>query len=141
MAGKDWRVLWYIPNDTRPGHRGDDTVVDNHNSLASLIDQAEALEQHGWKGALIGTGWGRPDTFTIASALATNTKTFEPLIAIAPATGGLRTSPRPPRRSTISPVAALGSMSSPTRQPLRLWRQGGDQAQRYARTRIHATGP
>jgi alkanesulfonate monooxygenase len=75
--------LWYIPNDVKPGHRGD-VAVQNHNSLETLTSHAEALEQHGWKGALIGTGWGRPDTFTIASALAARTTTFEPLIAIRP---------------------------------------------------------
>jgi alkanesulfonate monooxygenase len=75
--------LWYIPNQVRPGHRGDDTVVD-HNSLETLTSHAEALERHGWEGALIGTGWGRPDTFTLATALAARTTTFQPLIAIRP---------------------------------------------------------
>ena len=49
-----------------------------------MTSHATALEEHGWKGALIGTGWGRPDTFTVAAALAARTKTFEPLIAIRP---------------------------------------------------------
>ncbi|MBB4293945.1 alkanesulfonate monooxygenase [Rhizobium leguminosarum] len=75
--------LWYIPNDVRPGHRGD-SAVDNHNSLDTLTSHARALEEHGWKGALIGTGWGRPDTFTVAASLAARTTTFEPLIAIRP---------------------------------------------------------
>lgn len=75
--------LWYIPNDVKAGHRGD-AVIENHDSLATLTSQARALEQHGWKGALIGTGWGRPDTFTVAAALAAQTTTFEPLIAIRP---------------------------------------------------------
>ncbi len=75
--------LWYIPNDVKSGHRGD-VAVENHNSLAMLTGQAKALEQHGWTGALIGTGWGRPDTFTAAAALAAQTTTFEPLIAIRP---------------------------------------------------------
>lgn len=75
--------LWYIPNDVKAGHRGDSTA-DNHNSLETLTTQAKALEAFGWKGALIGTGWGRPDTFTVASALAAQTTTFEPLIAIRP---------------------------------------------------------
>jgi alkanesulfonate monooxygenase len=75
--------LWYIPNDVKAGHRGD--VVDpNHNSVETLADQAQALERHGWQGALIGTGWGRPDTFTVASVLAARTTRFEPLIAIRP---------------------------------------------------------
>ncbi|NUR70854.1 MAG: LLM class flavin-dependent oxidoreductase [Hamadaea sp.] len=75
--------LWYIPNQAEPGHRGDD-VVDRHNSLHTLTAQAKALEEHGWGGALIGTGWGRPDTFTVATALAAQTTTFQPLIAVRP---------------------------------------------------------
>ncbi|MBY5355999.1 LLM class flavin-dependent oxidoreductase [Rhizobium leguminosarum] len=75
--------LWYIPNDVKAGHRGD-SAVENHNSLDTLTSHARALEEHGWKGALIGTGWGRPDTFTVAAALAARTTTFEPLIAIRP---------------------------------------------------------
>ncbi|EUB97358.1 Alkanesulfonate monooxygenase [Rhizobium sp. CF080] len=75
--------LWYIPNDVKAGHRGD-AAVENHNSLDTLTSHARALEQHGWKGALVGTGWGRPDTFTIATALVARTTTFEPLIAIRP---------------------------------------------------------
>ncbi|WP_245567499.1 LLM class flavin-dependent oxidoreductase [Nocardia vinacea] len=75
--------LWYIPNQVTPGHRGDAVTVD-HNSLETLSAQAKALEDHGWKGALIGTGWGRPDTVTVATALAARTTAFEPLIAIRP---------------------------------------------------------
>ena len=75
--------LWYIPNDVKSGHRGD-SAVENHNSLDTLTSHAKALEDHGWKGALIGTGWGRPDTFTVAAALTARTTTFEPLIAIRP---------------------------------------------------------
>ncbi|MGO6851261.1 LLM class flavin-dependent oxidoreductase (plasmid) [Rhizobium leguminosarum] len=75
--------LWYIPNDVKAGHRGD-SAVENHNSLDTLTSHAKALEEHGWKGALIGTGWGRPDTFTVATSLAARTTTFEPLIAIRP---------------------------------------------------------
>ena len=59
--------LWYIPNQVDPGHRGDSTV-ENHNSLETLTSHARALEAHGWKGALLGAGWGRPDTFTVAAA-------------------------------------------------------------------------
>lgn len=75
--------LWYIPNQVQPGHRGDDAVAD-HNTLGTLTSHARALEDHGWGGALIGTGWGRPDTFTLATALTAQTTTFEPLIAIRP---------------------------------------------------------
>ncbi|MBB3319881.1 MULTISPECIES: LLM class flavin-dependent oxidoreductase [unclassified Rhizobium] len=132
---KDSEFLWYIPNDTRPGHRGD-TVVDNHNSLSTLTEHARALEQHGWKGALIGTGWGRPDTFTVAAALAASTTTFEPLIAIRPGywrpanfasaaatldhlTGG---------RVRVNIVSGLDNLAA-------YGDQEGDQSERYARTK------
>ncbi|WP_216908466.1 LLM class flavin-dependent oxidoreductase [Nocardia noduli] len=75
--------LWYIPNQVTPGHCGEPVTAD-HNSLDTLTAQAKALEAHGWKGALVGTGWGRPDTFTVATALAARTETFEPLVAIRP---------------------------------------------------------
>ena len=75
--------LWYIPNQVIPGHRGE-PVTDGHNSLDTLTAQARAVEDHGWKGALFGAGWGRPDTFTVATALTARTTTFEPLIAIRP---------------------------------------------------------
>ena len=75
--------LWYIPNQAVAGHRGD-AVSEDHNSLETLTAQARALEDHGWSGALVGAGWGRPDTFTVAAALAARTTTFEPLIAIRP---------------------------------------------------------
>lgn len=75
--------LWYIPNQIRPGHRGD-SVVEAHNSLDTLTSHAVALERNGWTGALLGAGWSRPDTFTVATALAARTTTFEPLIAIRP---------------------------------------------------------
>ncbi len=48
------------------------------------MDLAQRAEQHGWGGALIGTGWGRPDTFTVATAVAARTTTFTPLVAIRP---------------------------------------------------------
>lgn len=75
--------LWYIPNQVVPGHRGEPVAAD-HNSLETLTTQARALEEHGWRGALLGAGWGRPDTFTVATALAARTTTFEPLIAVRP---------------------------------------------------------
>jgi len=75
--------LWYIPNQVEPGHRGDDTRS-GHNSLERLTDLAKLTEEHGWGGALLGTGWGRPDTLTVATALAARTTTFQPLVAIRP---------------------------------------------------------
>ena len=83
MGTADTEYLWYIPNQNEPGHRGD-TAVEGHNSLETLTEHALALERNGWKGALIGTSWGRPDTFTVATALAARTTTFEPLIAVRP---------------------------------------------------------
>ena len=82
LPGQDAEFLWYIPNQIEPGHRGD-SAVESH-SLETLTSHAKALEDHGWKGALLGAGWGRPDTFTVATALTVLTKTFEPLIAIRP---------------------------------------------------------
>jgi alkanesulfonate monooxygenase len=76
-------LLWYIPNQALPGHRGDD-VTTGHNSLDTLTAQARTLEEYGWAGALLGTGWGRPDTFTVATALTARTTTFRPLIAVRP---------------------------------------------------------
>jgi len=72
-----------IPNGTKAGHRGD-VATEGHNSLKTLTTQAKAIEWHGWKGALIGTGWGRPDIFTLGTALVARTTTFEPLITICP---------------------------------------------------------
>ncbi|CAO5259351.1 LLM class flavin-dependent oxidoreductase [Frankia sp. AgKG'84/4] len=75
--------LWYVPNEVRPGHRGDDPTA-GHNSLDTLTRQALAVERHGWRGALLGAGWNRPDTFTVATALLARTTSFEPLIAVRP---------------------------------------------------------
>lgn len=75
--------LWYIPNQAVAGHRGDEAKAD-HNSLANLTAQARAIEANGWAGALLGAGWGRPDCFTVGTALAAVTDRFEPLVAIRP---------------------------------------------------------
>lgn len=75
--------LWYIPNTVEPGHRGDDTR-DGWGTLDYSTELARAAEDHGWGGALLGTGWGRPDTFTVAASLAARTTAFKPLIAIRP---------------------------------------------------------
>lgn len=75
--------LWYIPNTVEPGHRGDDTVA-GWGSLDYSVDLALRAERHGWGGALIGTGWGRPDTFTVATAVAARTTNFTPLVAVRP---------------------------------------------------------
>jgi alkanesulfonate monooxygenase len=75
--------LWYIPNTVEPGHRGDDTTT-GWGSIEYSTDLALGAEAHGWGGALLGTGWGRPDTFTVATALAARTTSFKPLTAIRP---------------------------------------------------------
>ncbi|WP_390887883.1 LLM class flavin-dependent oxidoreductase [Candidatus Mycobacterium wuenschmannii] len=75
--------LWYIPNTVLSGHRGDDTV-DGWGSLEYSAELAQRAERHGWGGALIGAGWGRADSFTVATAIAARTTTFAPLVAIRP---------------------------------------------------------
>ena len=77
--------LWYLPNFVETGHRGDTaSTEDGYGTLDYQVGLAEAVEDAGWTGALLGTSWGRPDTFTVATALAARTTTFEPLIAIRP---------------------------------------------------------
>jgi len=74
---------WYVPNVIEPGHRGD-TNAEGWGSLDFSTEIARACEEGGWSGALIGAGWGRPDAFTVATALAARTTTFRPLVAIRP---------------------------------------------------------
>ncbi|NRP87178.1 Methanesulfonate monooxygenase [Ensifer adhaerens] len=127
--------LWYIPNDVKPGHRGD-SAVENHHSLQTLTAHAKALEDHGWKGALIGTGWGRPDTFTVATALAAATTTFEPLIAIRPgywrpahfASAAATLDHLSGGRVRVNIVSGKDNLSA-------YGDSEGDQAHRYARTK------
>jgi alkanesulfonate monooxygenase len=75
--------LWYIPNTVEAGVRGDD-VASGWADLERSVTLARMAEDHGWGGALFGTSWGRPDTFTVATAIAARTTTFKPLIAIRP---------------------------------------------------------
>src|SRR6218665_2941302 len=128
-------VLWYIPNQIESGHRGDN-AVEGHNSLDALVAQAKALEDHGWKGALVGTGWGRPDTFTRATALTARTTSFEPLIAIRPGYW--------PPANFASAAATLDHLSggrvrinivSGADNLAAYGDSEGDQAHRYGRTR------
>ena len=75
--------LWYVPSTVESGHRGDDTA-EGWGTLDFGVGIAQAVEEHGFVGALIGSGWGRPDTFTLATALTARTRTFRPLAAIRP---------------------------------------------------------
>ncbi len=127
--------LWYIPNQVTPGHRLDSTA-EGHNSLARLTALARRTEEHGWGGALIGTGWKRPDTFTLATALTATTTTFNPLIAIRP---GYWTPAH-----FASSAATLDQLSdgrvkvnivSGADHQAQYGDDEGDQAHRYARTR------
>ncbi|MEU8363642.1 LLM class flavin-dependent oxidoreductase [Nonomuraea sp. NPDC048882] len=127
--------LWYIPNQAQPGHRGDD-VVEDHNSLTTLTSQALALEQHGWHGALLGTGWGRPDTFTVATALAARTTTFQPLIAVRP--GYWHPAKFASAAATLDHISegrVLVNIVSGKDDLAAYGDSEGDQAHRYARTR------
>ncbi|MFC0531535.1 LLM class flavin-dependent oxidoreductase [Phytohabitans kaempferiae] len=126
--------LWYIPNQFDPGHRGDDVVV-GHNSLETLTSHALAVEKHGWGGALIGTGWGRPDTFTVATALAARTTTFRPLIAVRP--GYWRPANFASAAATLDHLTGgrvlVNIVSGKDNLPA-YGDSEGDQADRYART-------
>lgn len=125
--------LWYIPNEVESGHRGD--TNNKPNDLSILTSHAEALEQYGWDGALIGTGWGRPDTFTVAAALAARTKIFSPLIAIRPgywrpanfASAAATLDELTGGRVRVNIVSGLDNLAA-------YGDQEGDQTHRYART-------
>jgi alkanesulfonate monooxygenase len=127
--------LWYIPNQVKAGHRGD-PAARNHNSLETLTSHAKALEDHGWRGALIGAGWGRPDTFTVAAALTARTTTFEPLIAIRPgywrpanfASAAATLDELTDGRVRVNIVSGQDSLAA-------YGDSEGDQAHRYTRTR------
>jgi alkanesulfonate monooxygenase len=127
--------LWYIPNEVTPGHRLDSTVED-HNSLQRLTELARSTEEHGWGGALIGTGWKRPDTFTVAASLAAGTTTFNPLIAIRP--GYWEPAHFASSTATLDQLSGgrvkVNIVSGPDHQP-QYGDDEGDQTQRYARTR------
>lgn len=127
--------LWYIPNTVEPGHRGDYTS-DGWGTLDFSTDLAVAAEKHGWGGALIGTGWGRPDTFTVATALAARTTTFRPLVAIRP--GYWRPAHFASAAATLDRLSGgrlLVNIVSGQDNLAAYGDSEGDQAQRYARTK------
>jgi alkanesulfonate monooxygenase len=127
--------LWYIPNTVEPGHRGD-TAVDGYGSLDHATDLARTAEAHGWAGALIGTGWGRPDTFTVGTAIAARTTTFRPLVAIRPgywqpahfACAAATLDRLSDGRLLVNIVSGQDNLAA-------YGDAEGDQAQRYARTK------
>jgi alkanesulfonate monooxygenase len=129
------KFLWYIPNTVEPGHRGDDTV-DGYGTLDHATDLARTAEEHGWSGALIGTGWGRPDTFTVATAIAARTTTFQPLAAIRP--GYWQPAHFASAAATLDHLTGGRLLINIVSGQDNLAAYGdveGDQAQRYARTR------
>ncbi|MBB6626992.1 LLM class flavin-dependent oxidoreductase [Nocardioides sp. KIGAM211] len=127
--------LWYIPNTVEPGHRGDDTS-EGWGTLDFSARMATAAEEHGWGGALIGTSWGRPDTFTVATALAARTTTFKPLAAIRPgywhpahfASAAATLDQLSGGRLLVNIVSGLDNLAA-------YGDVEGDQAARYGRTR------
>ena len=111
-------------------------MTDDHNSLDTLTEHATTLEQHGWDGALLGTGWGRPDTFTVATALAARTTTFKPLIAIRP--GYWRPANFASAAATLDHLSGgrvLVNIVSGQDDLAAYGDSEGDQAHRYARTK------
>ncbi|GIF03861.1 alkanesulfonate monooxygenase [Actinoplanes siamensis] len=110
-------------------------MVAGHNSLDALTAQARACEEHGWSGALIGTGWGRPDTFTVATALTARTTTFRPLIAARP--GYWRPAQFASAAATLQHLSGGRVLINIVSGKDNLAAYGdseGDQSQRYART-------
>ena len=127
--------LWYIPNTVQPGHRGDE-VVEGYGTLEHSTELARTAERHGWAGALIGTGWGRPDTFTVATAIAARTTTFRPLAAIRP--GYWQPAHFASAAATLDHLSGGRLMINIVSGQDNLAAYGdveGDQAQRYARTK------
>jgi alkanesulfonate monooxygenase len=127
--------LWYIPNTVEPGHRGDDAVA-GYGTLEHSADLARTAEEHGWEGALIGTGWGRPDTFTVATAIAARTTTFKPLAAIRP--GYWQPAHFASAAATLDHLSGGRLLVNIVSGKDNLSAYGdveGDQSQRYARTK------
>jgi alkanesulfonate monooxygenase len=127
--------LWYIPNTVEAGHRLDD-VATGWADLDQSAELARSAEDHGWAGALLGTSWGRPDTFTVATSLAARTTTFKPLIAIRP--GYWRPAHFASAAATLDYLSrgrVLVNIVSGPDDLAAYGDQEGEQPQRYARTR------
>jgi alkanesulfonate monooxygenase len=117
------------------GRRGDD-VTTGWNDLTRLTELTQLAEDHGWSGALIGSGWGRPDAFTVASAIAARTATFRPLVAIRP--GYWRPAHFASAAATLDHLSGgrlLVNIVSGGDSPAAYGDAEGDPAVRYARTR------
>ena len=129
--------LWYLPNTVEPGHRGDTgTADDGYGTLDYQVDLARRVEDHGWAGALLGTSWGRPDTFTVAASIAARTTTFNPLIAIRP--GYWRPAHFASAAATLDQLSGGRVRVNIVSGQDNLHQYGdveGDQAERYARTK------
>ena len=128
--------LWYIPNEVtaraprRRGRRRPQQPGDPHRARPSRSRTTAGA------GALLGTGWGRPDTFTVATALAARTTTFEPLIAIRP--GYWRPANFASAAATLDHLTGGRVRINIVSGKDNLGAYGdseGDQAHRYARTR------
>jgi alkanesulfonate monooxygenase len=134
---QETEFLWYLPNTVEPGHRGDNgTVDDGYGSLDYQVDLARRVEDHGWAGALLGTSWGRPDTFTVATSITARTTTFNPLIAIRP--GYWRPAHFASAAATLDQLSGGRVRVNIVSGQDNLHQYGdveGDQAQRYARTK------
>jgi alkanesulfonate monooxygenase len=128
-------LLCYIPNTVEAGHRGDDTTS-GWGSIEFSTELARTAEDHGWDGALLGTGWGRPETFTVATALAARTTTFQPLIAVRP--GYWSPAQFAAAAATLDQLSrgrVLVNIVSGLDNPAAYGDASTDPAQRYARTR------
>jgi alkanesulfonate monooxygenase len=100
------------------------------------MSRRQSAEDHGWGGALLGTGWGRPDTFTVATSLAARTTRFKPLIAIRP--GYWRPAHFASAAATLDQLSrgrVLVNIVSGQDNLAAYGDTEGDQAERYARTR------
>jgi alkanesulfonate monooxygenase len=129
--------LWYLPNFVESGHRGDTaSPEDGYGTLDYQVDLARRVEEHGWAGALLGTSWGRPDTFTVATALTARTTSFNPLVAIRP--GYWRPAHFASSAATLDQLSGGRVRVNIVSGQDHLAAYGdteGDQAQRYARTK------
>lgn len=133
----DPQFLWYLPNTVEPGHRGDTTSLEEgYGTLDHHVELARLVEDHGWAGALLGTSWGRPDTFTVATSILARTTTFNPLIAIRP--GYWRPAHFASAAATLDQLSNGRVRVNIVSGQDNLHQYGdveGDQAHRYARTK------